>query len=568
MQRRTQRLFNHPFNDGNGGKNLQTPPRENSGHGVVVQPKLTIGQTNDKYEQEADRVAAQVVQEINRPAPVSHTQGEVVQSMEKEEEDSLNMKPMVQGREAIGGGEASTDLESAINRPRGSGQPLDEGLQQSMGQAMGADFSGVRVHTDSQADQLNQSLQAKAFTTGPNLFFKKGEYQPGSRGGQELIAHELTHVVQQNSCQLKQKRITQAKHYPSCGCPTCRLQSQSLGKLQAKEDTQTRSRIAPQNHLGTPSLVIPTYSPSISPPEFLSCQLSSVSNELIIQRDVWDYLSTVGISLFSLPYAWIISNIQRIPSLLRHIIEGVIGIFQWLWDGLMTLVGQRNQTIMDWLYNGLLDAGGWLFRLFTRAIDVVGLPEVMNLVMNILNFHSRQLTNPEKAAGQLVYGNNISYWQVKVSTQKNFITALYNLIAGGQMIAITAFHYIEVTPPHDQNLNNIVHELGHVKQYESVGSQYMGEAIHAALRGAGYNYNATDLAIHPLSWFNREQQCRIAEHYWALQTSPTLIAAMNRVPSMQYVNINAALGNAAATPRQNALILYQPLINDFRNGRV
>jgi hypothetical protein len=67
-----------------------------------------------------------------------------------------------------------------------------------MGQAMGADFSGVTIHTDSQSDQLNRSIQAKAFTTGQDIFFRQGAYQPGGRDGQELIAHELTHVVQQN----------------------------------------------------------------------------------------------------------------------------------------------------------------------------------------------------------------------------------------------------------------------------------------------------------------------------------------------------------------------------------
>jgi Domain of unknown function (DUF4157) len=66
-----------------------------------------------------------------------------------------------------------------------------------MGQAMGTDFSRVRVHTDGQSDRLNRSIQAKAFTTGQDVFFRQGAYNPGSRGGQELIAHELTHVVQQ-----------------------------------------------------------------------------------------------------------------------------------------------------------------------------------------------------------------------------------------------------------------------------------------------------------------------------------------------------------------------------------
>lgn len=64
---------------------------------------------------------------------------------------------------------------------------------------MGVDFSRVKVHTDAKSDQLNRSIQAKAFTTGQDVFFRHGAYDPSSRGGQELIAHELTHVVQQGS---------------------------------------------------------------------------------------------------------------------------------------------------------------------------------------------------------------------------------------------------------------------------------------------------------------------------------------------------------------------------------
>lgn len=94
--------------------------------------------------------------------------------------------------------DASADLESHIHRAKGGGQPLEAGLQQSMGQAMRADFSRVRVHTDAQSDWLNRSIQAKAFATGQDVFFRRGAYQPRSQGGQELIAHELTHVMQQN----------------------------------------------------------------------------------------------------------------------------------------------------------------------------------------------------------------------------------------------------------------------------------------------------------------------------------------------------------------------------------
>lgn len=101
------------------------------------------------------------------------------------------------------GGDGAFDLDDAtagrINAARSGGQALDGAVQTQMSQSMGTDFSGVRVHTGSEAHQLNEQLSAKAFTTGQDIFFRAGEYNPGSSGGQELIAHELTHVVQQGS---------------------------------------------------------------------------------------------------------------------------------------------------------------------------------------------------------------------------------------------------------------------------------------------------------------------------------------------------------------------------------
>ncbi|NTW21867.1 MAG: DUF4157 domain-containing protein, partial [Nostocales cyanobacterium W4_Combined_metabat2_030] len=64
--------------------------------------------------------------------------------------------------------------------------------------AFDANFSRVKVHTDGESDQLNKSLNSRAFATGQDIFFSQGAYNPGSRDGQELLAHELTHIVQQN----------------------------------------------------------------------------------------------------------------------------------------------------------------------------------------------------------------------------------------------------------------------------------------------------------------------------------------------------------------------------------
>ena len=77
-------------------------------------------------------------------------------------------------------------------------QALDANMHKQMSSAFNADFSGVRIHTSTEADSMNRSLSAKAFTTGKDIYFRQDEYNPGSSGGRELLAHELTHVVQQN----------------------------------------------------------------------------------------------------------------------------------------------------------------------------------------------------------------------------------------------------------------------------------------------------------------------------------------------------------------------------------
>ena len=95
------------------------------------------------------------------------------------------------------GGVVEGDLQNQINSARGGGQPLDRTAGSQIGGALGADLSGVRVHTDSKSDTLNRSLSAKAFTLGSDVFFSRGAYNPGTSSGQQLLAHELTHVVQQ-----------------------------------------------------------------------------------------------------------------------------------------------------------------------------------------------------------------------------------------------------------------------------------------------------------------------------------------------------------------------------------
>lgn len=127
-------------------------------------------------------------------------------------------------------GEVTPDVERAIESSRGGGQPLDRGVQSRMGQALNADFSGVRVHTDSGADALNRSLQARAFTTDKDVYFRQGEYNPGSSSGRELLAHELTHVVQQGGSAVRSKNEADNTEPTCSGCSA----NSPVGTLLAK----------------------------------------------------------------------------------------------------------------------------------------------------------------------------------------------------------------------------------------------------------------------------------------------------------------------------------------------
>jgi Domain of unknown function (DUF4157) len=171
----------------------------NQAVGRLIQAKLTVGEANDVYEQEADRVAAEVVSQIHAPKIASTGQPASVQrQVLGNEGEELQKKPLIQCKSDVGGMAVSPEIESSIQQARGSGQSLAESIRNPMEQAFGADFSGVQVHTDERSDRLNRAVQAKAFTTGQDIFFRQGEYSPSSRGGQELLAHELTHVVQQS----------------------------------------------------------------------------------------------------------------------------------------------------------------------------------------------------------------------------------------------------------------------------------------------------------------------------------------------------------------------------------
>ena len=215
----------------------------------LIQTKLTVGAAHDPYEQEADRVAGQVMRApetalsvqrageedelqlkplaaaitplVQRQSPEEEEpiQAKRLQRAEEDElqtkplvqrqspeEDELQTKPDLQRANADGSFEAGTEFEQKLDATRGGGAPLPDDTRQFMESRFSADFGGVRVHADSSAVQLNRDVQAQAFTHGQDIYFGAGKYNPSSDSGKQLLAHELTHVIQQTGADTRVQR--------------------------------------------------------------------------------------------------------------------------------------------------------------------------------------------------------------------------------------------------------------------------------------------------------------------------------------------------------------------------
>jgi hypothetical protein len=207
----------------------------------TIQPKLIFGQPYDKYEQEADRVADEVMRMPELP---------LQRQVEPEEEETLQTKPLtkqitplvqrqaeeeeeeeeeesLQTKENPGQTpEVTPDLESHINSLKGGGQPLFKSERAFFESRFGYNFSQVRVHTYAQAVRNACALNAQAFTVGKDIVFGTGQYTPDTITGKKLLAHELTHVVQQDK---KLKTVNDSK---------TRIQAKlSLGPISASNIT-------------------------------------------------------------------------------------------------------------------------------------------------------------------------------------------------------------------------------------------------------------------------------------------------------------------------------------------
>lgn len=151
----------------------------------TIQPSMRVSQPSDAAEVEADRVARAVVS-MPAPAPdATHRSGPMLHRA---------AAPVAKKTPRAG---ADPDVEKEVRKAATGGAALPAKVRKTLEPRFRASFAGVRIHTDGNAAKLSAKLGARAFTFGNHIFFGGGAYDPNSKGGMELLAHELTHTIQQ-----------------------------------------------------------------------------------------------------------------------------------------------------------------------------------------------------------------------------------------------------------------------------------------------------------------------------------------------------------------------------------
>lgn len=175
------------------------PIEEEKDETIATKPVVPLAVREDDDEKKVQRACTECEEEKQEDQGQS---GTMVHRKSADDDDVEEQQVQSSGTQTSTP-KATTSVAANIHAMNGGGSPLPQATRAFFEPRFGADFSGVRVHTDSHAAETANSIQARAFTVGQNIAFGTGRYAPHSHAGRELLAHELTHVVQQNGSQVQ-----------------------------------------------------------------------------------------------------------------------------------------------------------------------------------------------------------------------------------------------------------------------------------------------------------------------------------------------------------------------------
>lgn len=227
------------------------------------QPKLTVNQPGDEFEQEADAVADKVMRMSDAGAESNFFSASPVYVQRKCQHCEEEEKRMQRKESAAGTQHAPSETGNYVSSLNGKGRTLSQSERAFFEPRFGYDFSSVRLHTDDAADHSAKQVNALAYTYSNNIVFRSSQYQPGTDDGKRLMAHELTHVVQQSNGNSNniQRRLGAHTHCPPsvAGAP-----AQPLPEIQAANDRAVLMSLGASLLLFSESLFIQdaTFGPS------------------------------------------------------------------------------------------------------------------------------------------------------------------------------------------------------------------------------------------------------------------------------------------------------------------
>jgi Domain of unknown function (DUF4157) len=220
-------LAEKPFFEKAGGGDFFKPSGEKA---PAVQAKMTVNKPGDKFEQEADKMADKVMrmEASGKDEKIQRTPEEKIQrreddrimrkeELQKAEQDKVQKKEdeKIQCKGGEGASAVAGQTRSAIQSQANGGQSMGAETRSFMESRLGADFGNVRIHSDPEAASLSNQLSARAFTYQNHIFFSRDQYQPGTSEGKHLLAHELTHTIQQGYSEQHSPKVSTAAATPT-----------------------------------------------------------------------------------------------------------------------------------------------------------------------------------------------------------------------------------------------------------------------------------------------------------------------------------------------------------------
>ncbi len=479
----------------------------------MLQPKEeNFIQKQDEEDEEEEIL--QMQEEVEEPM-----------QMQQEEEEELQMQ---QDRR---GAVVNEELSGQIRSAAGKGESLPETTSERMSDSLGVDFSKVKIHKDAEAVQMNRQLGAQAFTHGNDIYFNAGKYNPESTQGQRLLAHELTHVVQQRKDHAAPKvqgffkKIKRGlKKVGKAIAGGAKKVAGGIARGAKKVFGATKTGIK-RIGKGVRKIGSKIWGSIKKGGKKVWGWMKKTGSKIWgglkkAGKWVWNGIKWVGVKLWEKlkgialrAKRWITSLPERLKRLVLHLWKGVKSLKPWSIEWWKSL-GKAD----TWKNFGL-----WLGELVIYGLEVMGAGEILETLTDFIKFNTRPMTSTEKSEAQKIFGDKINYSLVRID-EYSLIAWIGKKKEKADNMAVTTFHTINFSRKIEaqkgtEDMAWLIHELVHVWQYEKMGAMYMARAVHAQ-NNAGYNYKGIDKLRERqnqgLKGFNLEQQGDIISDYYRI----------------------------------------------------